>query len=80
MIYGPILLIQNENQIFDWTAYLIMFGCGMIYNSEWSFLNVVLGFEFESQIVPFGAKYFIEGIIGFIVLCALALWDLQTKE
>lgn len=80
VFFSTILLVVNENQTFDWTAHVIMFGMGIIDNTQLSFMNVVLGFEFESQILPFGAKNFIENIAVFAVIGALSLGDLDSIE
>lgn len=73
------LIIQNEYHVFNWTCYITMFGAGMIDNSLTSFLGVVLGFEFESKIVPFGAKNFVENISLFVVLSSYYLFPLESK-
>ena len=57
-----------------------MFGWGMIDNTVWCFLNVVMGFEFESKIVPFGAKLMFEMTTVFIVAGSLYLWGEISKE
>ena len=73
------LIIQNEKHVFDWTSNVTMFGAGMVDNSLTSFLGVVLGFEFESKIVPFGAKNFVENISLFLVLSCFYIFPVETK-
>ena len=73
------LLIQNERHVFDWSANLTMFGAGMIDNCLTSFLGVVLGFEFDSKIIPFGAKNFVENITLFVVLSSFSLFGIEGK-
>ena len=52
----------------------------MIDNCLTSFLGVVLGFEFESKIVPFGAKNFVENISLFVVLSCFYVFPIETKS
>lgn len=56
-----LLIYQNEAQHFSfWLASLTMFCLGVIDNCAQIYLNIVLGFEFESQMVPFCTKNFIQ--------------------
>ena len=57
-----LFLVLNEKRRFDWTANLAMFIFGFVDNSLHTFLSAVLGFEFESKIVPFGARHFLWGL------------------
>ena len=57
-----------------------MFGLGSLNNAVSTFINIVLGFEFESKIVPFGAKSFIENITVFTVVGLISIFDLKSKE
>ena len=57
-----------------------MFGVGMMDNVSWCFINIALGFEFESKIVPFGAKLFVEMVAVFLVASSLSLWSLESKS
>ena len=74
IVFGIAILIQNEHHVYHWTSFIIMFGWGMIDNTVWCFLNVACGFEFESKIVPFGAKLMVEMLVVFIVAGSLYLW------
>ena len=56
-----------------------MFGLGMLDNSIMTFDNIVLGFEFDSKIAPFGAKNFIENFTVFLVVGALSIFDIEGK-
>ena len=55
-----------------------MFGMGWLDNTVWCYLNMVLGFEFESKITPFGAKTMVEMLTVTIVAGFVAMWPLQT--
>ena len=57
-----------------------MFIVGIVDSSTTTFINVVLGFEFQSKIVPFGAKNFSENISVCILSLVLALNSIETKE
>lgn len=47
-----------------------MFGLGMVDNAWLSYRNVIIGFEFESKITPFGANGFYESMAVFVgILC-----------
>ena len=54
-----------------------MFGLGMLDNSVVTLCNVILGFEFDSKIVPFGAKNFIENFTVFFIVGALSIFDIE---
>ena len=75
-----LLLIQNERRQFDWSANLSMFVFGMIDNCLHTFFAVVLGFEFESKIIPFGARHFIGNLSTAIILMILTLSPVETKS
>jgi len=75
-----LLIYQNEAQHFNfWLASVTMFGLGVIDNCAQIYLNIVLGFEFESKIVPFGTKNFIECITLSASQGCLMVWTLKTK-
>jgi hypothetical protein len=57
-----------------------MFGIGMIENMSKALICVILGFEFESKITPFGANNFIENIMVFFVVGSLSFLGLHEKE
>ena len=39
-----------------------------------------LGFEFDSKIIPFGAKGFIENLSTFLIIAAISVvWELKGK-
>lgn len=52
----------------------------MLDNTCTCFANIVLGFEFDSKIVPFGAKLLIENLAVFTTVAILSLMDLEGKE
>lgn len=52
----------------------------MIDNKLSGLICVILGFEFESKITPFGAKNFYENLTVFLVVGYLSLNELETKE
>ena len=56
-----------------------MFVFGIVDSATTTFINVVLGFEFESKIVPFGAKNFTENISVSIMTLILAVNTVDTK-
>ena len=78
ILMNTILIIQNEYLVFNWTAHLFMFGQGVIYNSQRCFLHVILGFEFDSKIVPFGAKNFVETLGNFFTIIGLSIWNIEN--
>jgi hypothetical protein len=57
-----------------------MFIFGIADSTVSTFNCIVLGFEFESKIIPFGAKNFSENISVFLVLLVLTLSPVETKE
>ena len=57
-----------------------MFGLGMQDSSVMTFTNIVLGFEFESKIIPFGAKNFIESFTTFFVVGIVSIFDIKGKD
>ena len=73
-----LLIIQNERRRFDWTANLSMFIFGIIDQSCHIFFGIVLGFEFESKKVPFGARHFIGNLSTGIILGILTLSPVET--
>ena len=79
IVFVTMVIILNEIHIFNWWAYLCMFGLGMLDNCMMTFINIVLGFEFESKIIPFSAKNFIEGFTVFFVVGALSIFDIEGK-
>ena len=79
LIFVSMVIILNELHIFNWWAYFCMFGLGMLDNGIMTFDNIVLGFEFESKITPFGAKNFIENFTVFFVVGALSIFDIEGK-
>ena len=50
-----------------------MFVFGIADSTSSTFNSIVLGFEFESKIVPFGAKNFSENLTVFVLLLVLTL-------
>ena len=56
-----------------------MFIFGIADSTVSTFNVIVLGFEFESKIVPFGAKNFSENLIVFIVLLILTISPVETQ-
>ena len=75
----PMIIYLNEIHHFNNWAYFCMFGLGMLDNSYMCFENVVLGFEFESKIVPFGAKNFIETFTVFSGIAIISIFDIEGK-
>ena len=73
-----LFIVQNEKRVFDWTANLAMFIFGFVDNSLHTFLSVVLGFEFDSKIVPFGARHFLWGLSTGSYLIALSFITIET--
>lgn len=55
-----------------------MFGLGWLDNTIWCYLNMVVGFEFESKILPFGAKTMVEMLTVTVVAGALSIWNLES--
>ena len=80
LVFIPMFVIINEIHLFSFWSYFVMFGLGMLNNSIATFINVVLGFEFESKIVPFGAKSFIENVAVFSVVAFISIFDIQGKD
>lgn len=78
IFFGVLLIVQNEQHTFNWSAYLSMFGLGWLDNTIWCYLNMVLGFEFESKILPFGAKTMVEMLTVTVVAGALSIWSLDS--
>ena len=74
VVFYIIFLIQNESGVFNWTAHVTMFGMGMIFNSQITFRDVLIGFEFPSKIVAFGVKNVVENVAAFLMIGAVALW------
>jgi len=56
-----------------------MMGLGMIDNCCLSYITLVLGFEFESKITPFGTKNFLEGLSVFAVLCGISIFGVNNQ-
>ena len=75
-----LLVYENESHEFSNLAYATMFGVGMIDNISWCFINIALGFEFKSKIVPFSAKLFVEMLTVFLVAGSLSFWNLEEKS
>ena len=73
------IIVLNEIHMFNNWAFFCMFGLGILENSLMAFINIVLGFEFESKIVPFGAKNFIENFTVFFIVGALSIFDIEGK-
>ena len=46
-----LLFFIIERGVFDWTAFVFMFGMGMLDNSWKSLVNIIFGFEFEKRIM-----------------------------
>jgi len=61
-----------------WLASFTMGGLGAIDNCMTTYTTLLLGFEFDSKIVPFCTKNFVENITVFLVLSSLAIWPLTT--
>ena len=76
LIFIPMFIIINELHQFSFWSYFVMFGLGMLNNSVATYINVVLGFEFDSKIVPFGAKSFIENVAVFSVVAFISIFDI----
>lgn len=74
------LLVVNEIHQFTLWANVVMFGLGLLDNSTTTFISIVLGFEFESKIVPFGAKNFTQNLTVFIVVANLSIFDISGKD
>jgi hypothetical protein len=62
-----------------WAASLVCFVWGFQEAYVSLFLNCVLGFEFESKIVPFAAKSGIQSFVVFALLFMEAQITSQTK-
>lgn len=56
-----------------------MFGLGNFDNCLFSYLTTIFGFEFESKIVPGGARLFVQQFSMFLFLGCLAIWPMETK-
>ena len=80
IIFECMIIILNELRIFNWTAYVCMFGLGSVDNTLSTYITQLLGFEFESKIIPFAAKNFVENMAMFVILGSLSIWDLDSKE
>lgn len=52
----------------------------MIDNQSRSFLGVILGQEFDSKIIPFGAKNFIENSTIFLVLLSFYVFPIDSQS
>ena len=46
-------IIVNERNVYDWTAPALTFVYGLQDGDLNTFINCILGFEFESKITPF---------------------------
>ena len=81
-IAGLFLIVQNEIHYFDWTAYITMFILGMIDNTVWSFINAVLGFEFQDwgKVVPFGTKTMVEQFTTGSLALVLTFYKAEGKQ
>jgi len=79
VIFFSLTIAINEEQLFNWTAYLIMFGLGCLDNSLKSYQNVIVGFEFESKLVPFGANFFFECFSSFLSIFVYSFNQCETK-
>ena len=74
------VLALNGSHTFSNWAYVSMFWLGMMENNVWCFTNVILGFEFESKITPFGAKQFIETLSIAILSFFISFFQINTLE
>ena len=79
IISMSLLIILNEYHIFGWQSHISMFLHGMLNNTCTCFAIIVLGFEFDSKIVPFGAKLLVENFAVFTTVGLLSLVDLENK-
>ena len=80
IVFYGLLFVINELHVFNTMAYVVMFGIGMIDNKANALTCVILGFEFESNITPFGAKSFYENLMVTLVVGILSISNLETKE
>ena len=48
-----LVIIVNERNVYDWTAHAMTFVYGLQDAGLNTFINCILGFEFESKITPF---------------------------
>ena len=80
IVFESMIIVLNELNTFNWSAYLCMFGLGSVDNTVTTYITQFLGFEFESKIIPFAAKNFVENMSMFLILGSLSIWDLDSKE
>ena len=75
------LLVNNHFHIFNFTAYLLMFGIGSVEFTVHCFLNTLLGFQFTTYpaIVPFGARLFLQNVCTALVALGLTFWSLTSE-
>jgi hypothetical protein len=57
-----------------------MFFFGCVDNCTSSYICIALGFEFQSKIVPFGAKNFVENLSIFIIFLLFSIFQIDNKS
>ena len=72
IIFFVFLIIINENGVYDYKAYIVMFGLGMLDNAWKTYENVIVGFEFTSKLTPFGATMFYESFAVFVSVACMS--------
>lgn len=80
LIFNTMIIVLNELHEFNWLAYVTMFGMGCIDLTILTYETQLIGFMFESKIVPFCTKNFLENMTVFILLAAQAIKSADTKE
>ena len=65
--------------VFNWSAYVTQFLSGNISSTTQCYLNSVLGFEFESKIVPLAVKNMFEQLTVGLVSGAISIGGIQGK-
>ena len=68
----------NEIHEFNFFAYVVSFGWGILDSGLNNFMNITLGFEFKSKITPFSAQKCITNIILFGLIIIES--GIKTKE
>lgn len=71
-------IAYNEIHEFNFFAYVVSFGWGILDSGLNNFMNITLGFEFKSKITPFSAQKCTCNIILFVLIIVES--KIRTKE
>ena len=71
-------IVFNEIHEFNFLAYVVSFGWGILDSGLNNFMNITLGFEFKSKITPFSAQKCFTNIILFVLIIIES--NIKTKE